>query len=92
MSCYILNIINYLYNFIISAEIRVVTTNYNYAIIYECHVINKDGTCSSDAIFVDVLSRTLDDLPDIIRHQYYVLTKELCLTDTEMTDIQHDGR
>jgi hypothetical protein len=80
----------YLFN-ILAAEIHVVTTDYDYAIIYECHHINHDGTCAPDATFIDVLSRTKKVVTNDIRMQFNTLAQKLCVSQPVMVEIVHKG-
>ena len=70
---------------------RVIATNYNYAIVYECHRPNEDGSCPDDSANIFVLGRTRE-LPDDVVEKMLPYIEGACVTKEDFERIPHDGR
>jgi len=70
---------------------RVIATNYNYAIVYECYRPNEDGSCPSDEVNIFALSRNRE-LPDHVVEKMLPYIENACVTKDDFERIPHDGR
>ena len=69
---------------------RVIATNYNYAIVYECHRPNEDGSCPDNAANMFVLSRNRE-LPDDVVEKMLPYIEGACVTKEDFERIPQEG-
>ena len=70
---------------------RVIATNYNYAIVYECHRPNEDGSCPDTEVNIFALSRTRE-LPDNVVEKMLPYIEGGCVTKEDFERIPQEGR
>jgi hypothetical protein len=61
------------------------------AVMYECDVVQEDGTCDRSETSIGVISRTSDKLDDAAIEKLAPIAKQLCHTAADFTHYEHIG-
>ena len=69
---------------------RVLWTDYNYALIYECSHPHEDGSCDSGHVNIAVYGRS-HDLPDSVKQELMELQGMGCVSREDFERIPHEG-
>ena len=69
---------------------RVIATNYNYAIVYECSRPRGDGGCGDGDVTMAVYSRNRE-LPDDVVEKMLPYIEGACVTKEDFERVPHRG-
>ncbi len=75
----------------VAGIIRVVFTDYNNALLYECGMLTANGTCESGQASVEAWSRTPEPVSQHLKNAYIKRFAELCIDRENVEDVPHNG-
>ena len=78
------------WNLIYLGKIRVLSTDYEYALIAECYKENEDGTCVEGYGNVEALSRKPEKLPVDVANRMLAIAGK-CFKEEDFADVSFSG-
>ena len=66
---------------------KILYTDYNYAVVYVCDEVSKDGSCDQDQVEVEVMSRNKDTVPDDVKDTLLAVIEGVCLSKDDFEEI-----
>ena len=76
---------------VLTVQTKVVYTDYQYAVVYSCNHVLTDGSCASDKVAVDVMSRDLDSIPLEVEDKLKKLAVETCFEPGDFVASDYQG-
>ena len=73
----------------VTGRSKVIYTNYQYALVYECHQEAAAGTCMHGQDSLDLYSRTRD-VPEALRTQLFKRAVDFCLDARDLVTVTHN--
>ena len=71
--------------------IRVVFTDYDHALVYECFHANSSGKCFRDHVHIEFLSRKPEPFADDLQQPLLKRVTDLCVVPEAVEDVPHEG-
>ena len=72
-------------------RLKIIYTDYQHALVYECHNVLQNGQCVEGHDSLDLYSRSRAISPDM-RTQLFKQALNLCLDAKKLTAISHDSK
>jgi hypothetical protein len=91
----LLYLLKYICLFLFKGMVRILDASNHgnhHAVIYDCQMVQEDGTCHPDYTSVDILSRTTEPFNEESRLHLRAVIRQACLEPGDFADANHDGR